>query len=174
MVFLLTIRYSPFTIRHHGEARVGLIQPQRVRGDDDGHLAREQRHRVAAICHGDIGYRLDLGVAEGIAQQFAHKVLGDSGRVQIGSLHLDGEVLPLGTGDLKGAAVFILELEPFRDGVIGLGLVLGDAERGFFQLVGEEQAAFEGERRQAEGAGGLADALHVGGRWVKIRDYPRD
>jgi hypothetical protein len=53
------------------------------------------------------------------------------------------EVLPLRAGDLEGAAVVIFELEPLGRAVVGFGLPLGAAERGFFQLIGQEQAAFQ-------------------------------
>jgi len=47
-------------------------------------------------------------------------------------------VLPLGAGDLEGAAVFVLELDALGGAVVGLALGAGAALSGFFQLIGQE------------------------------------
>ncbi|WP_395139663.1 hypothetical protein [Schlegelella aquatica] len=85
---------------------------------------------------------------------------GELGGIEVGAFHLRGEVLPLGAGDLEGAAVFVLELDALGRAVIGLALGAGAALGGFFQLVGQEQATFKLESGQIQRGLALADAFH--------------
>jgi hypothetical protein len=62
------------------------------------------------------------GVAEGIAQQFVDEGGGELCGIDVGALQLRGKVLPLGAGDLEGAAVFVLELDALGGAVVGLAL----------------------------------------------------
>ena len=58
--------------------------------------------------------------------------------IDIVALELVGKVLPLRTGDLKGAAGVVLELEAFGGVIVGFALELSRAKGRFFQLVGQE------------------------------------
>jgi len=145
----------------HGKARVSLVQPQGVWCHQHGHAASHQADGVAQLPHGLCRSGLQGGVAEGIAQQFVDESGGELGGIDVGALHLRGEVLPLGAGDLEGAAVFVLELDALGRAVIGLALRAGAALSGFFQLVGQEQATFELEGGQIQRGLGLADAFHI-------------
>nr|WP_239681394.1 hypothetical protein [Pseudomonas aeruginosa] len=78
-----------------------------------------------------------------MTQQFVNESGGELRGIEVGAFHLRGEVLPLGAGDLEGAAVFVLELDALGDEVIGLKLCAGAAMGGLFQLVGQEQPTFE-------------------------------
>ena len=151
----------------HGKARVGFVQREGVGGHQHGHAGGGwPGHEADGVGEGPGLHRgrgLHGGVAQRIAQQFGHKALGEHVGVHVGALALRGKVLPLGAGDLEGAAVFVLELDAFGDAVVGVCLVLRAALGGFFELVGQEEAAFKLQGRQVEH--GLlpvvADAFHV-------------
>ena len=145
----------------HGELRVGFIQAQSVRGHQHGQAAGHEADRVAQFAYLLPLHGLQGGVAKGVAQQFVDEGGGELGGIEVGAFHLRGEVLPLGTGDLKGAAVFVLELDALGGAVVGLALGAGAALGGFFQLVGQEQPAFELEGGQIERGLGFAGAFHV-------------
>lgn len=114
-----------------------------MRCNDDGHGAGLQGDGVVVIADGDAVDRRDVGVTEGIAQQFAHVALGECRGLDITALALAGEMLPLRAGDLKGAADVVLELEALGGAVVGFGLKVRGTKRGFFQQVGQEQRAFQ-------------------------------
>ena len=70
--------------------------------------------------------------------------------VYVGTVQLGGEVLPLGAGNLEGAAVLVFDLDALGHTVVDLGLALSAALRGFLQLVGQKQAAFQLNGGQVE------------------------
>lgn len=55
-------------------------------------------------------------------QKFGHKGGGCMAGVQVGALHLLLKMFPLRRGNLKGAAVLVLLLEPFGDAVVSISL----------------------------------------------------
>ena len=124
-------------------------------GHQYGHAARRRwpRHKADGVGEGPGLHRgrgLHGGVAQRVAQQFGHEALGERVGVHVGALALRGKVLPLGAGDLEGAAVFVLELGALGDTVVGVCLVLRAALGGFFELVGQEEAAFKLQGGQVE------------------------
>ncbi|WP_231551072.1 hypothetical protein [Acidithiobacillus ferrivorans] len=63
---------------------------------------------------------------------------GERVGIDIAALELAGKVLPLRTGDLKSAAIVVLELEALGGVIVGFALEPGRAKGRFFQLVGQE------------------------------------
>ncbi|MCY1262615.1 hypothetical protein D9M68_203050 [compost metagenome] len=144
----------------HGKPRVGLVQSQGVRGDQHGEVAGHKVDRVVQFAHRLRLRRLQGGVAEGVTQQFVNEGGGELHGIEVGAFHLRGKVLPLGAGDLEGAAVFVLELDALGGAIVGLKLCAGAAMGGLLQLVGQEQSAFELEGRQVQRGLGFAGAFH--------------
>ena len=121
-----------------GETRVGLVQPQGMRGDDDGQGTGQKRDGIVLIAHAEARDGGDMGVTEGVAQELLHKVPGERAGIDIAALELAGKVLPLRAGDLKGAAIVVLELEALGGVIVGFALEPGRTKGRFFQLVGQE------------------------------------
>jgi hypothetical protein len=144
----------------HGETGVRFVQAEVVGGDDEGQGPGQGADRVVAVADAEASDLGQLAIAEGVPQQFGDEAVGQGGGVQVGPFHLGREVAPLGGGDLEGPAVFVLKLEAAGDAVVGLRLVLGLAQGGLFQLIGEEQPPFQAQAGKLEGEALVADFTH--------------
>ena len=105
-----------------GEAGIGVIKAEVVRGDDDGDAATQGLGCDGEAAVADVdgaAKRGEVGIAEGIAQEIDDERLRGGGGIEVGTGDLGGEVLPEGGGDAEGAAVFVVELEALGDGVVG-------------------------------------------------------
>jgi hypothetical protein len=158
--------FSTVAAALHGKLRIGLVQAQGVRGHEYRQAPGHEADRVAQFAHLLCWGGLQGGVTEGVAQQFVDEGGGDLRGIDVGAFHPRGEVLPLGAGDLEGAAVFVLDLDALGCAIVGLKLCAGAALGGFFQLVGQEQTTFELEGGQVQRGLGFADTFHV------IRRHP--
>ena len=144
-----------------GHAGVGVVQPQCVGRHQNGQITCQEADRVTPSIHFQWPCRTQV-VAKGVAQQLLHKAGGELGSVDVPPFQLLGKVLPLGAGNLEGAAVFILGLEALGQPVVSILLGAGKALRGLLNLIGQEKSTFQCQRgRKGEGSLGLAGAFHV-------------
>lgn len=129
-------RFFAATAAVYGKAGIGFIQCQVMRRHQHWQRASHQAEWIAQLSHGKPCGRCDLAVAEGIAQKLMHKGDGAASGVDVAALQIGGKGLPLGAGNLKGAAVFVFVTDAFGQAVVRLGLCLGAALSRFFQLLG--------------------------------------
>ena len=119
----------------YGQLRQAFIQPGGKGGDHHRQAARLQVDRVAALTQQDAFAVLNVVVAKGMPQQLTDELPGDFVWIQVLALLLFGKTFPLGAGNLEAAAVFVTQLQPFGQLIVGFFLCAGFAQCSFFQLV---------------------------------------
>jgi len=137
---------------YDGKGGVRSVEIVAVRGDDDGELTagRGGVHGELTIMDFDRCGGRNIGVAESVAEELGCKGAGDLAGRAVRALGGGRKRFPLGLGNLEGAPVFVLELEPPRQAVVGGRLPRRVAKGGLLQDLREEEAALEAQRVEGE------------------------
>ena len=95
------------------EAHIGLVQPQGMRRDDDGHMPGDESHRILPFAHDDVADFCQIAPAQSVAQPFPHEIPRDGGGIDVGAPAPGLEMFPLRHGNLESAALFFPARYPF-------------------------------------------------------------